>query len=273
MKPYRETDTEEFSLPREGAAALAVRTTNGAIQVAAGDGESIRVQATKHVRGRSEAAARAFLTEMRIERRRDGDRWIVEATWPRPDSGEIESPEVRFEIEAPRGMRLEARSTNGAVQATGLAEVALQSSNGRVVAREIGGPCAVRTSNGAVEIDACEGPVEARSDNGSLHLRAVRSPLKGHTSNGGIDAILTTAAGAPDVELTTSNGGIELTLPATISARLEAATSLGRIELTGETGAAQSSRGRLETTLGSGEGAVRLRTSNGSIRIRLAAAR
>jgi DUF4097 and DUF4098 domain-containing protein YvlB len=273
MKPYKVSDTEEWSLPREGAECLAVTTTNGAIDVLPGDPDRIGVRATKQVRGRSEEAARAFLQEIRIERRRDQDRWVIEATWPRPLPADVESPEVRFEIAAPREMRLEARSSNGAIHATGMAEVALQSSNGAVVAREITGPCAVRTSNGRVEVDACTGPVEARSDNGALVLSAVRAPLHGHTSNGGINASLASDAGTADVELTTSNGGIEATLPGTLSARLEAGTSLGSIEVATEIGARQSARGRLETVLGSGEGRVRLRTSNGSIRVKLAAAR
>lgn len=273
MKPFRVTNTEEFTLPREDAATLAVQSSNGAIEVGPGDGEAIRVTATKEVRGTTEEAANAFLQEVRVERRRDGDRWIVEATWPRPHPVEVESPSVRFQIVAPPAMRVEARSSNGAIRVTGMAEVGLQSSNGEVVARGIAGACGARTSNGRVEVDTSAGPVDARSDNGALVLRAVRAPLKGHTSNGGIEAVLAESGDAPDVELTTSNGAIDVTLPETLSARLEAGTSLGRIEVTGAGGATQSAKGRYETVLGAGEGHVRLRTSNGGIRVRLGAAR
>lgn len=273
MQPYRVSENEEWTLPREGAAALAVATGNGAIEVSPGDGDTIHVRATKQVRGESEEAARAFLDQMRVERRRDGDRWIVEAVCPRPRPSGIESPEVRLEITAPRGLRLEARSSNGAVHVAGMAEVSLQSSNGEVVARDVAGPCAVRSSNGRVVAEGCVGPVEAHSDNGQLVLRAARYPLRGRTSNGGIDAVLAGDGGVAEVDLSTSNGSIQLTLLHTLSARLEAGTSLGSIHVDTPEGTRTATRGRLETLLGTGEGHVRLRTSNGSIRVQLAEAR
>jgi hypothetical protein len=73
-----------------------------------------------------------------------------------------------------------------------------------------------------------------------------------------------------DAELLTSNSSIDVTLPRSISARLLADTCNARITME-PSGHAQITGGptHLETVLGTGEGSVRLRTSNGAIRIRL----
>jgi hypothetical protein len=74
---------------------------------------------------------------------------------------------------------------------------------------------------------------------------------------------------AVQVELSGA-GGIQLSLPEGISARLEAHTGSGRIALEPSSLPRSASRNHLETVLGSGDGAIRLRTSHGDIAVRLA---
>jgi DUF4097 and DUF4098 domain-containing protein YvlB len=274
MQPFKAKASEELTLPREGATELSVRTSNGAIQVTAAEGDDLRIHAVKEVRASTQAAAEAFLPLMQVEQRRDGDRWVVEATWPEARAHGVESPQVSFEIQAPRAMRLEARSSNGRIEAVGVAQAHLRTSNGEIRARDLAERLEAHTSNGAIRVEACAGPIETKSDNGRIEIRGARSPARAHTSNGAIDVEVAPEDRAPQVELGTSNGAIDLRLPESISARLEADTSLGRIAIDPPTQAQFSGRrNHLEAVLGEGEGTVRLRTSNGSIHIRLAAAR
>src|SRR5262249_2845663 len=149
-----------------------------------------------------------------------------------------------------------------------------RTSNGEIRARDVAERLEAHTSNGALRVEACAGPIEAKSDNGRIEIRGTRSPTRAHTSNGAIDVEGAPEDRAAQVGLGTSNGAIALRLPESVSARLEADTSLGRIEID-PPGSARFNgrRNHLEAVLGEGEGTVRLRTSNGSIRIRLAAAR
>src|SRR3954469_9298433 len=132
----RMTETEEWTLPREAASVLELRTQGGNIRVTGAAVDELHVRAVKTARGRSEADARAFLERMQVERRREGDRWVVEAGWPAPRPRDIEEAHVNLEIQVPRGMRLEAESRGGNVEASGVGETRLHTGGGNIEAGE-----------------------------------------------------------------------------------------------------------------------------------------
>lgn len=343
MTPYEIKVTEDATLPLDAASLLSVSTADSAIRVTGTEGDEIRIHAVKAVRATSEAAARAFLEQMTIQRRRDGDRWIVEADWPQPRPRDIESAGISLDIQAPRCLTVEARTRNGSVEADGVARVRLETRNGRIAARAIDGSVHAHTSNGAIDVHRCAGPAELKTENGRIQLRGAQGPVSARTSNGSIEleecagvveaktenarieirqaperitaqtcngaieiaecpgpieartssgAIVIRRArravhartsegrieleldepeGLADVELITSNSAVNLTVPRTLSTRLVADTANARISLEPAGSVPFSgSPTHLETTMGAGEGAVRLRTSNGGIRIRLA---
>src|SRR6266851_2136662 len=155
MKPIEAKQTEEWALPIEGTTALRARTADSAIRVVGAPVEQIRIVAIKRARAATESAAQAFLEQIRVDRRRDGECWIVEATWPEPRPHQVESVGVSFDIEVPRGFNLEARSSNGAIEAIGIGEARLRTSNGRITAREVGQRLDAESSNGAIHVDGC----------------------------------------------------------------------------------------------------------------------
>lgn len=154
MRPFEAKQTEEWTLPAEGTSALRVRTADSAIRVAGAPVEQIRVVAVKRARGATEAEAHAFLELITVDRRRDGERWIVEAHWPETRPHHVESVGVSFDIQVPHSFTLEARTSNGSVEATGIGEALLRTSNGRITAREIGRGVQAETSNGAVHVES-----------------------------------------------------------------------------------------------------------------------
>jgi DUF4097 and DUF4098 domain-containing protein YvlB len=342
MKPFEAKISEDWSLPLEGAAGLRVRTADSAIRVVGSETDEIQIHATKTARANTESAARAFLDEMKVERRRDGDLWIIEAVWPQPRPRDVEGAGISLEIRVPRGLSLEASSSNGSVEASGVARALLRTSNGSITARDVeeslqlhtsngavrvercAGPveaktengrveirraqgsvtartsngaiqveeCAgpveaktenarvevaqspgaitTHTSNGAIRIEDCPGPIEARTSSGSITIRRARHAIHARTSDGRIEAELDQAEGPVEAELLTCNASIDLTLPHRISARLVADTCNARITVEPSTHAnITGGPTHLETVLGTGEGSVRLRSSNGAIRIRL----
>ena len=129
-----------------------------------------------------------------------------------------------------------------------------------------------QTSNGAIHIEGCAGPVEARTSCGSITLRQAHSPVKATTSEGRIEVELAPGETAVEAELLTRNASVDLRLPEDVSARLSARTSNGRIQMAPVfNGPGRASATNLETVLGSGEGSIRIQTSNGSIQIHSAA--
>jgi DUF4097 and DUF4098 domain-containing protein YvlB len=272
--------SQGWILPREGASNLYVRTPSGAIRTAAAEEDQIRIQATKEVRGPSEAEAQVFLGQMRIERRREGDRWIVEATWPEWVPSGIQSAQASFEISLPRGMRLEAQSGNGAVEATGVAGATLRTDSGDLRARDVAGRLDAHTGNGSIEIGRCAGPMEVDSSSGGVTIRQAQNSVTAKAGNGPIRI----EACVGPVEAASASGAITiLRVPGTVTA----ATGNGGIEVKGVKEArlrtdsgdirAGDIAGRLDAHTGNGAvevdhcgGPVEVDTSSGGIAIRQA---
>src|ERR1035437_6462529 len=79
------------------------------------------------------------------------------------------------------------------------------------------------TSNGGIRTIDGSGPARLRTSNGSIRVQGLRGRLDANTSNGGIDAKIGEAA--KSVRLDTSNGSVDLSLPANFSSDLRASTS------------------------------------------------
>jgi DUF4097 and DUF4098 domain-containing protein YvlB len=304
------TRTEEWTLPREGASGLELRNQGGNIRVGGAAVDQLQVRALKKARGDSDADAQAFLELMRVERRREGDRWVVEASWPEPRSHRIESANVSFEIQVPHGMRLEAESRGGNVEVSGVDETRLHTGGGNIEARDIGGALDVHTGGGNLKVEACTGPidlqtgggnieihqarhavkahtgggniqvegragpVDAHTGGGNIGIRQAESPVKAITGAGNVQVEVARASGAVEVEMGTGAGNVDLRLPGDVSARVEANTNLGRVQIEPAAGAQDNrGHGHLEAVLGDGQGSVRLRTGVGGIAIRVSAER
>lgn len=279
-------ETNDWTMAAEDAARLHVTTPCGAIRVTASEGDDIALHAEKQVRGSHEAAVEAFLKEIEVERRRDGDAWVVEARWPMPPPLSIRSVGVNLRIEAPARLRVEADAHNGQIEVEGMASVRVHTANGRVSVRNVKGGvdaetrngamdlglCAggiqARTSNGKVSASSCEGSLALSTSNGAVEVQGATGPLEASTSNGAIEASLVQASVPVQVDLKTSNGAIHLVLPQGLNARLDAETRNGRVDLGAIPGAQYNERHtQAQATQGDGSGQVRLRTSNGAIQV------
>jgi hypothetical protein len=258
MKPFEAKVTEQWVLPADGARALRVSTADSSIRVAGGETEQILVHATKTARAATEAAARAFLDEMQVERRRDGDLWIVEATWPKPRPREIESAGVSFDIQVPRSLFLEGSSSNGSIEAAGVARALLHTSNGQITAREIAESLEARTSNGAVCVEGCMGPVQAKTENGRIEIRRAQGQVMARTSNGAVHV----EECAGPLEAKTENGRVEIR---SAHDRITAHTSNGAIQIEDCPGPIEARTSSGGIAIRRAQRAVHARTSEGRI--------
>lgn len=179
-------------------------------------------------------------------------------------------PTLAVTIAVPAGVRLRIGSGNGDVGVTGAyAELDASSGNGRVRASGTAGPVRASSGNGALTIEDVRGPVNANSGNGDIRVRATRGPVSANSGNGDLYITMSELQLAGDMDFTTGNGRIELTVPEGLNADVDASTGNGGIQTDFPIQVqGRITRTRLRGTIGQGGRRVRLMSGNGAIELR-----
>ena len=115
------------------------------------------------------------------------------------------------------------------------------------------------------------GNVHVSTHNSPASFRNAQSNFKANSHNGSFNVVYArTAESAPDIKITSHNGGIEVTTPANFSASVHLSTHNGSIDTSLPiTVVGKVSRKKISGTIGTGQGGkLRLETHNGSIKIR-----
>lgn len=147
----------------------------------------------------------------------------------------------------------------------------VSTSNGDIELKETKGDTRVMTSNGDVDLKDVVGIVQVQTANGDIDTRGATAISEANTSNGDISAEIRLI---PDEgsEIATSNGSIDLFVSGELNANLNCATSMGEVsiddidlqsQVTGRTGSSTLLKG----VIGKGGALIRVKTSNGNIRL------
>ena len=129
-------------------------------------------------------------------------------------------------------------------------------------------PLTLTTTNGGITVDAVDSRVELHTTNGGVKLSRMAGEVEGRTTNGGIDVDLEgTTWNGSGLDLQTTNGGVRLRIPAQYNAHLETGTKNGHIRLDFPVTLQGAIDRTFSTDLGSGGPTLRVRTSNGGVRI------
>ena len=217
---------------------LEIKGVNGSIQIAPGSGDQVELVATR--RGR-----RNDPEEVRIVTVENGDGITVCAVYPSVDSRPNECApgdggrmnvknndvNVDFTVKVPTGVKVVARTVNGAVEAAGLT-----------------------------------GDVDAETVNGSIKVETT-GVARGETVNGSVNAVMGRADWESDLEFKTVNGSIRVTLPASASTTVDAEVVNGSISSEFAVAGGKIAKRHLTGTIGAGGRAMSLETVNGSITI------
>ncbi|HXT14053.1 MAG TPA: DUF4097 family beta strand repeat-containing protein [Gemmatimonadaceae bacterium] len=122
--------------------------------------------------------------------------------------------------------------------------------------------------NGGLAVDGIESRMDLRTVNGGLSLSNVNGDVHGVTMNGGISADLNgdrwQGAG---LDVTTTNGGVKVYLPANYSAQLETGTTNGHMNIDFPVTVQGALTRRLSTQIGGGGATIRAMTTNGGVSI------
>jgi len=203
---------------------------NGGIAVEAWDRNEIRVRAVVRGTARTEERAREIAAGVQVQS--GGGR--VSATGPDRDNRR-EWWSVSYRINVPRRSDLDLNANNGGITITGVT-----------------GNIKFDTTNGGVRLTDLAGRVNGSTRNGGLTVNLGGSRWDGdgidvETSNGGVTVAVPDGYNA-QLETRTVNGGFRSDIPLTIQGEL-------------------SSRRGISTQLGSGGPTVRVRTTNGGLKI------
>jgi DUF4097 and DUF4098 domain-containing protein YvlB len=125
------------------------------------------------------------------------------------------------------------------------------------------------TRNGGVSAEAIEGRLDFQATNGGIRVANVAGEVRGETTNGGISASLSGSSWrGKGLDLRTTNGGVDLSIPRGYNARLETGTTNGGMRIDFPITVQGIIGKRIHTQLGSGGPLVRAVTTNGGVRIR-----
>jgi hypothetical protein len=127
---------------------------------------------------------------------------------------------------------------------------------------------ALRTTNGGITIQDLESSVEFNTTNGGVKLMRVDGRVRGQTTNGGVDVELDGPSWQGEgLDVQTTNGGVRLVVPENYSAQLEARTSNGGVSIDVPGTVNERSRRGAVVQLGTGGAPIRVRTSNGGVKV------
>ena len=249
------TETRDDSFTVNGSAVLVVSSENGKIEVVAGSGNEVRVQAT--LRG---------VERIDYDVSQDGSTITVEAKvhsgWTVGNRG------VDITITAPASTDVDLVSSNGMVSVEGIeGNGKLATSNGMVSLEDVKGDFEGTTSNGKLQITNMEGSGVFRSSNGRVELQGVTGEFDVDTSNSGISFSGNLTAGGSN-RLVTSNGKVDVELLGTPSVELDASPSNGDITCEFSITATTTGDDHLVGTIGDGEADLHISSSNGDVTIR-----
>lgn len=221
-------EVREYTVPAAGATMTVDATPNGGIAVEGSSRSDILVQARVVATAASEDEARAIASRVQVVATANR----VESDGPR-NLGRREGWHVSYRLAVPTSTPLSLKSTNG-----------------------------------GISVDGVNSRVELSTTNGGLRLSRIAGDVAGRTTNGGIDVDLEgTGWDGNGLDLQTTNGGVRLMIPAQYNAHLETGTTNGSVKIDFPV-MMQGTRTRsFSTDLGSGGATVRVRTSNGGVRI------
>ncbi|MGB2714944.1 MAG: DUF4097 family beta strand repeat-containing protein [Vicinamibacterales bacterium] len=220
-------EVRELTVPSSGSLAVDA-SPNGGIKVEGAPRSDVLVRARVVATAETEDRARQIASGVRVQP--SGDR--IETDGP-TGLGRRESWHVSYELSVPMQMNLSLKSTNG-----------------------------------GVSVRSVEGRIEFTTTNGGVKLANVNGDVRGRTTNGGVDIELDGATWQGEgLDVQTSNGGVRISVPEHYSARLEASTTNGGLNSDFPVMMQGRRTREIEATLGGGGAPIRVRTSNGGVRI------
>ena len=273
--PQAESDDRvEKSFAVSSGGQLTVNADRGSIEVAATDGEMVKVEVTRETRAATEAEAKELLRDHELTFNHQGDKVEITAKYKgdrRSSDGFRHQLQVHYQISVPRKYNIDLKTAGGAITVSDLAgNVKVETAGGGLHIGRIQGPVWARTSGGRVALGGATEVADLMTSGGGIAVDDVGSVINARTSGGSITARFATQPKG-DCSLHTSGGSIRADLAEKIAVELDAQTSGGRVvsdlpvtmTLNGE-----QRSGHLHGKINGGGPALVLKTGGGNIHLR-----
>ncbi|MDQ3283587.1 MAG: DUF4097 family beta strand repeat-containing protein [Acidobacteriota bacterium] len=233
------TETVDRTFDVRPGASVTLSNVNGAVTISAWDQPRVRVIARKRVESNADNA-KAVLGELRIDMQPRNGGLAITTKYPNRDGGFLDwlfgknvDAQVRYELTVPRSMSLDVENVNGGIHVF-----------------DVSGKHELATTNGKIEVARCAGSLDAS------------------TTNGAITAELTNVQKGAPLRFSTTNGRIDVKLPASVAVDVDADTTNGRIQSDLPIATTQFGDNSLRGSINGGGTPLKLRTTNGGIQIR-----
>jgi DUF4097 and DUF4098 domain-containing protein YvlB len=264
---------EEKRFTVSGTPELRLTTFDGAIDIRPGDSGDVIVEIEKR------GPTKETVERLQVEAKQEGNRVEVEVKRPKEDDGFFGighhmSPTAKLIVTMPKEGNVVARSGDGAIRIEGVrGHLELRTSDGSIRAREIGGDMLLETHDGSVVLDGVTGDLDLTTGDGSVTVSGKPGALRLKTGDGSITLRAETGTVMKDDwSVSTGDGGVTLYLPSGFSAEIDAHTGDGSIRSELDVSAGDSGedeRRTLRGRIGSGGKLLKVRTSDGSIRLKV----
>jgi DUF4097 and DUF4098 domain-containing protein YvlB len=264
------TEREEKSFTVSGRPDVTLITFDGSIEVRSWDRNEVAV--TIERRAATVEAAKSL--EVRTDQK--GDRVLVEVVQPKGADVHFGlGPSASLRVSVPRTSNVEARSGDGSIRIDDVTgRVSLRSGDGSIAGTALAGVLDAHTGDGSISLDRVSGRIKVDTGDGSVNVAGVVEALQARTGDGSITVRAADESTAvEDWDLSTGDGGMTIELPRQFDAEVDARTGDGRISVEGldvvrASGGDSEDRDELRGRLGAGGKTLRLRTGDGSIRLR-----
>ena len=268
---HSEIVREEKQFKVSGTPTVLLTTFDGSIEIQGWDKAHVAVEIEKR------GASRKALDDLEVKTAQNGDLIELEVKRPRAESfqgiGLHRSATARLIVSVPRQANIHARSGDGSIRVervTGKLE--LRTGDGSIRATNVAGELSLDTNDGSVTVEHAEGTLFVDTGDGSVNVTGKLAAVKLHTGDGSVAYRADPgSAMADNWEITTGDGTVSVYLPPGFGAEVDAHTGDGAIrsEIDGlDAPSRESARRSLKGRIGEGGKLLRIRTGDGSIRLR-----
>jgi len=223
---HEATQTLEGSFDVTGVVDLDVSTSNARVTVRGVEGQtSVEVIATLRSRGGSLIEAANRVAKIVVEMLHDGNHVVLSYDASAHSWDVRRYSSVDFEITVPPTVEVDVDTSNGQIEISEVIVILqLDTSNGAIDVADVFGEVDASTSNATISVDKYEGILDLDTSNGRIEMTSVVGIVDVQTSNGKITFSGTLIEGA-NHSMSTSNGRIDVALPADASLIIDAHTS------------------------------------------------
>lgn len=252
-----------------GVPDVRVTTFDGAIDIRSWDRPEVLIEVEKR------GSTRESIDAIEIQSAEKDGTIELEVKRPRTEVfsgvGLHRTPTASLIVSLPRRADVRARSGDGSIKLDTVdGRIELRTGDGSIRVTDASGELLFDTGDGSVTVDGAEGKLVAETNDGGVSVSGRLTSLRLRSGDGSIAVRAVPGTKVlDDWEITTGDGGVSLYMPPDIAAELDARTGDGRISNDiNVAGALESNRRALRGKLGSGGRLIRIRTGDGTIRLR-----